>query len=450
MGTILIVDDNVAVCTALEVLFSLHGLRTRPAHSPAEALALVEAEAFDVAIQDMNFGADKTSGADGVRLFGELRERDPDLPIILLTAWTHLETAVDLVKRGAADYMGKPWDDQRLVTTVMNLLKLGRLSREHRRLDTSRRVARNRLADRFDLCGLVYRSEAMQELVSLAARVAKADVPVLITGPNGAGKEKIAEIIQANSAVREGPFVKVNVGALPGELMSAELFGAEPGAYTGAGHKARAGRFEAADGGTLFLDEIGTLSLDGQVKLLRVLQTGTFERLGSTQTRRAKVRVLSATNADLRAAIKAGTFREDLYYRLNVIELAVPALRARPEDILVTARAFLDGAHEFSAEAEAALMAHPWPGNVRELQNAVRRAQVLAGTPAIQAKDLGLSLPAEAARPAPAAAEPDREAILAALERCGGVVASAARELGLSRQAFYRRMEKFGLTTPAE
>jgi DNA-binding NtrC family response regulator len=447
MGTLLIVDDNVAVCTALEVLFSLHGLKTRSAHSPAEALALVEAEAFDVAIQDMNFGAEKTSGADGVRLFHELREREPDLPIILLTAWTHLETAVDLVKRGAADYMAKPWDDQRLVTTVMNLLKLGRLSREQRRLDTNRRVARNRLADRFDLCGLVYQSEAMQELVSLAARVAKADVPVLITGPNGAGKEKVAEIIQANSAVRQGPFVKVNVGALPGELVSAELFGAEPGAYTGAGSKARVGRFEAADGGTLFLDEIGTLSLDGQVKLLRVLQTGTFERLGSTQTRSAKVRLLSATNVDLRAAIKAGTFREDLYYRLNVIELNVPALRARPDDILATARAFLDGAHEFSAEAEAALLAHSWPGNVRELQNVVRRAQVLASAPTIEVKDLGLAPPDEGARPAPAA-EPDREAILAALERCGGVVASAARELGLSRQAFYRRMEKFGLNTP--
>jgi DNA-binding NtrC family response regulator len=449
MGTILIVDDNVAVCTALEVLFSLHGLKTRSAHAPAEALALVEAEAFDVAIQDMNFGSDKTSGADGVRLFQDLREREPDLPIILLTAWTHLETAVDLVKRGAADYMAKPWDDQRLVTTVMNLLKLGRLSREQRRLATSRRVARNRLADRFDLCGMVYQSEAMQELVSLAARVAKADVPVLITGPNGAGKEKVAEIIQANSAVRAGPFVKVNVGALPGELVSAELFGAEPGAYTGAGAKARPGRFETADGGTLLLDEIGTLSLDGQVKLLRVLQTGTFERLGSTQSRSAKVRLLTATNTDLRAAIKAGTFREDLYYRLNVIELNVPALRARPEDILATARAFLDGAHDFSPDAEAVLLAHPWPGNVRELQNVVRRAQVLASGRLIAAKDLGLSAPDGAARAAPAA-EPDREAILAALERCGGVVASAARELGLSRQAFYRRMEKFGLNTPAE
>jgi DNA-binding NtrC family response regulator len=449
MGTILIVDDNAAVCTALEVLFSLHGLKARTARSPAEALALVEAEAFDVAIQDMNFGMDKTSGADGVRLFHDLREREPDLPIILLTAWTHLETAVDLIKRGAADYMAKPWDDQRLVTTVMNLLKLGRLSREQRRLDTNRRVARDRLAGRFDLCGMVYRSEAMQELVSLAARVAKADVPVLITGPNGAGKEKVAEIIQSNSAVRDGPFVKVNVGALPAELVGAELFGAEPGAYTGAGNKARPGRFEAADGGTLFLDEIGTLSLDGQVKLLRVLQTGTFERLGSTQTRSAKVRLLSATNTDLRAAIKAGAFREDLYYRLNVIELAVPALRARPEDIVVTARAFLDGAHELSAEAEAALMAHPWPGNVRELQNVVRRAQVLAGGRRIELRDLGLTAPADVARPAPAA-DPDREAILAALERCGGVVASAARELGLSRQAFYRRMEKFGLGTPAE
>jgi DNA-binding NtrC family response regulator len=447
MGNVLIVDDNAAVCTALEVLFSLHGLTTRCAASPVDALARLEAEDFDVVVQDMNFGADKTSGADGVRLFEEIRAREPDLPIILLTAWTHLETAVDLVKRGAADYMSKPWDDQRLLTTVMNLLKLGRLSREQRRLETARRVARNRLADRFDLRGMVYASEAMQALVTLATRVARSDVPVLITGPNGAGKEKVAEIIQANSAVRDGPFVRVNLGALPADLMSAELFGAEPGAYTGAGPKARVGRFEAADGGTLFLDEIGTLSLEGQVKLLRVLQTGQFERLGSAQSRSVKVRVISATNADLRAAIRTGTFREDLYYRLNVIELAVPALRGRPDDILVTARAFLDGGHVLSPQAEAALLAHAWPGNVRELQNVVRRAQVLATGPCIEVADLQLT-PLEPAAPAPrgpAPAEPDREAILAALERSGGVVAGAARELGLSRQAFYRRMEKFGL-----
>lgn len=446
MSTVLIVDDNLAVCTALDLLFSLHGLKTRLAHSPDEALAVLDESAVDLVVQDMNFQRDTTSGEEGVELFRAIRAREPELPIILLTAWTNLETAVNLMKEGAADYLGKPWDDRKLLTTVHNLLRLHAATRENRRLQSARQVVRRKVAGAFDLCGLVYESDAMHETVSLATRVARAEVPVLITGPNGAGKEKIAEIIQANSSVADGPFIRVNVGAIPAELVSAELFGAEPGAYTGAGNKARPGRFEAADGGTLFLDELGTLSLEGQVKLLRVLQTGQFERLGSSQTRKVQVRVISATNADLRAAIKAGTFREDLYYRLNVIELHVPALASRRDDVLPLARAFLDGAHQFSAEAERALLAHPWPGNVRELQNSVKRACILAAGAEIQPADLGLQRPAAAgAEPAPG--EPDKEAVQRALDNANGVIAIAARELGLSRQALYRRMEKFGLAT---
>ncbi|TAJ51500.1 MAG: sigma-54-dependent Fis family transcriptional regulator [Nevskiaceae bacterium] len=446
MSTVLIVDDNLAVCTALDLLFSLHGLKTRVAHSPDEALAVLDESAVDLVVQDMNFQRDTTSGEEGVELFRAIRAREPELPIILLTAWTNLETAVNLMKEGAADYLGKPWDDRKLLTTVHNLLRLHAATRENRRLQSARQVVRRKVAGAFDLCGLVYESDAMHETVSLATRVARAEVPVLITGPNGAGKEKIAEIIQANSSVADGPFIRVNVGAIPAELVSAELFGAEPGAYTGAGNKARPGRFEAADGGTLFLDELGTLSLEGQVKLLRVLQTGQFERLGSSQTRKVQVRVISATNADLRAAIKAGTFREDLYYRLNVIELHVPALASRRDDVLPLARAFLDGAHQFSAEAERALLAHPWPGNVRELQNSVKRACILAAGAEIQPSDLGLQRPAAAgAEPAPG--EPDKEAVQRALDNANGVIAIAARELGLSRQALYRRMEKFGLAT---
>lgn len=446
MSTVLIVDDNLAVCTALDLLFSLHGLKTRLAHSPEEALAVLDESAVDLVVQDMNFQRDTTSGEEGVELFRAIRAREPELPIILLTAWTNLETAVTLMKEGAADYLGKPWDDRKLLTTVHNLLRLHAATRENRRLQSARQVVRRKVAGAFDLCGLVYESDAMHETVSLATRVARAEVPVLITGPNGAGKEKIAEIIQANSSVADGPFIRVNVGAIPAELVSAELFGAEPGAYTGAGNKARPGRFEAADGGTLFLDELGTLSLEGQVKLLRVLQTGQFERLGSSQTRKVQVRVLSATNADLRAAIKAGTFREDLYYRLNVIELHVPALASRRDDVLPLARAFLDGAHQFSAEAERALLAHPWPGNVRELQNSVKRACILAAGAEIQPADLGLQkAAASGAEFGPG--EPDKEAVQRALDNANGVIAIAARELGLSRQALYRRMEKFGLAT---
>ena len=445
MSTVLIVDDNSAVCTALDLALSLQGLKVLVAESPEEALKLIDEHSIDLVVQDMNFHRDTTSGEEGVELFRAIRAREPDMPIILLTAWTSVETAVALMKQGAADYLGKPWDDRKLLTTIHNLLKLGAATQENQRLKSARRVVRQKVAGAFDLCGMVYESDAMHETVTLATRVARADVPVLITGPNGAGKEKIAEIIQANSPLSDGPFIRVNVGALPAELMSAELFGAEPGAYTGASSKSREGRFEAADGGTLFLDELGTLSLEGQVKLLRVLQTGQFERLGSTKTRQVQVRVISATNADLRAAIRAGTFREDLYYRLNVIELNVPPLASRRDDVMPTARAFLDGAHSFSAEAERALLAHHWPGNVRELQNSVRRACLLAAGEQIQPGDLGLQR--GAALPEATVSEPDRDTIQRALDGAQGVIAIAARELGLSRQALYRRMEKFGLAS---
>jgi DNA-binding NtrC family response regulator len=255
------------------------------------------------------------------------------------------------------------------------------------------------------------------------------------------GKEKYAEIIHANSSVRGGPFVALNCGALPGELIEAELFGAEAGAYTGAS-RPREGKFEAADGGTLFLDEIGTLPLAGQVKLLRVLETGRFERLGGNRERAVKVRVVSATNADLPALIAAGQFREDLFYRLNAIEVRIPPLAQRGGDILPLARHFLPPGKHLDASAERALFAHAWPGNVRELRNAIQRAALLARGEAIGAADLGLPSPQAAAN---AGDEPDRATIEAALSNAGGVVAQAAAELGLSRQALYRRMERLGI-----
>ncbi|MEO8162091.1 MAG: sigma-54 dependent transcriptional regulator, partial [Arenimonas sp.] len=277
-------------------------------------------------------------------------------------------------------------------------------------------------------------------------QVARADVPVLITGPNGAGKERIAEIIQANSAVRDGPFVTLNCGAIPSELVEAELFGADAGAYTGAS-KAREGKFEAADGGTLFLDEIGNLPLAGQVKLLRVLETGRFERLGSNKERQVKVRVISATNADLGAMIRAGNFREDLYYRLNLIELRLPPLAERPGDILTLAEHFLAGEKRLGEAARTALLRHGWPGNVRELKNTIQRARLLAANEVITPADLGLAAPASASGTSAAAdSEPDRQAIEAALARAGGTIAQAAVELGLSRQALYRRMDRLGIS----
>ena len=443
MQTLLVIDDNAAVCKALEVLFSLHDLRTVIAHSPAEGLAALEREPVDLVVQDMNFTADTISGEEGRTLFREIRARDPDLPVILFTAWTDLETAVALVKAGASDYVAKPWDDEKLIATVRNLLELREATAERRRLAGDRRAARRRLAERYDLRGIVYESDLMHELLVLATRVAASDLPVLVTGPNGSGKELVADVVWANSRVADGPLVKVNMGALPAELIEAELFGAEAGAYTGA-VKARQGRFELADGGTLFLDEIGNLPLPSQAKLLRVLQSGEFERLGSSRTRRVRVRVISATNLDLAAAVARGGFREDLYYRLNVVELAVPPLAERPDDIAPLARAFLAADLELAPEAMQALTDYPWPGNVRQLRNTMERAGVLATDRIVTPELLGLErLPARDARGADP--EPDARAITAALERHSGTIARAARELGMSRQALYRRMEKFGL-----
>jgi DNA-binding NtrC family response regulator len=443
MRTVLVIDDNPAVCEALSLLLSLRDIRPLTAASPEEGLALLAREPVGLVIQDMNFTADTTSGEEGVSLFRSIRALAPDLPVILLTAWTRLEAAVELVKAGAADYLAKPWDDAKLLATVENLLELAESNQAAARARSQQRVRREQLSARYDLRGAVFASEPMLRALELACQVARAAVPVLITGPNGSGKERIAEIVHANSSVGAGPFVAVNCGALPADLIEAELFGADSGAYTGAA-RAREGRFEAAHDGTLFLDEIGTLPLSGQVKLLRVLETGRFERLGSSRSREARVRVISATNADLKAMVRAGTFREDLFYRLNVIEIALAGLSDRSEDVLPLAEHFLGDQARLGEAARAALLAHRWPGNVRELKNVITRAALLAGggeiTPEL------LALPHDAGAHARNLDEPSRETVLAALKSADGVVARAAQSLGLSRQALYRRMERYGLS----
>jgi DNA-binding NtrC family response regulator len=442
MRTVLVIDDNPAVAQALSLLFGLHDIRTLTAVTPQKGLATLAQERVDLVIADMNFSADTTSGEEGAALFRGLRAQQPDLPVVLLTAWTHLESAVQLVKAGAADYIGKPWNNDKLLATVENLLELAETTRERQRLQEEQRRRRARLAEQYELCDIVFASDAMERVVELACRVARADVRVLITGPNGAGKERIAQIVHANSAIRSGPFVAVNCGAIPAELIEAELFGAEAGAYTGA-NRARTGRFDAANGGTLFLDEIGDLPLAGQVKLLRVLETGQFEMLGSSKTRTAQVRILSATNADLPALIREGRFREDLYYRLNVIDIAVPPLAERPADILPLARHFLGEDLQLSEDAVAALQAHDWPGNVRELRNSIERAKLLARERIVAAADL--NLPA-VARAAPRESENlSKEVLEASLREAGGNISRAAQSLGLSRQALYRRLERFNL-----
>ncbi|WP_226668028.1 sigma-54-dependent transcriptional regulator [Microbulbifer aggregans] len=446
MDKVLIIDDNTGIISALSLLLSLHDIHTLSAITPQAGLQLLrENPDTGLVIQDMNFTADTTSGEEGRALFFALRELQPDIPVILLTAWTQLEMAVELVKAGAADYVGKPWDDNKLIATINNLLELHDLQQQQRLAKSREQQARHQLQKQYDLQGIVYRSNSMQKLLEMATQVAHADVPVLITGPNGAGKEKIADIVQANSSVKDGPFIKVNVGALPEDLMEAELFGAEAGAYTGAGNKARQGRFEVADGGTLFLDEIGELSASGQVKLLRVLQTGEFQRLGSSQTRKVNVRVISATNSNLPQMISNGSFRQDLFYRLNVIELKLPPLNERPEDILPLARAFLaSSGKQLGPQTQQRMLRYSWPGNVRELQNVMQRAAVLTRGDSINEETL--ALPDEQVQKTPEHSfEPSRELLEQTLANCNGIIAQAARELGLSRQALYRRLEKFGI-----
>jgi DNA-binding NtrC family response regulator len=465
MLRVLIVDDQPHVLDAMELLFEMRGqLRVARASGPEQAEAAVRAGGIGVVVQDMNFTEGTTSGDEGAQLFDTLRQLDTELPIILMTAWASVDRAVELVKRGADDYLQKPWNDAELLKRVQNLMRARASQVDGHRLQTPSGDA---LA-RADLRGLLFESAAMHAVVSLAVKVAATDLSALVTGPNGAGKEKVAEIVQANSARRDEPFIKVNVGALPDDLFAAELFGAEAGAFTGARTR-RIGRFEAANGGTLFLDEIGNLSMESQAKLLRALQSGEFERLGSNQTQKADVRVIAATNVDMAEAIKERRFREDLYYRLAVIELEVPPLAVRPEDVLLLARAFAERAApagvepRFTEACLCALSQYGWPGNVRELDNRVQRALLLAedgllapehfGLPASKAPAAPSRPPAEAAVATasdgtelpPSLERAERQTIEQALQRSDYVVSRAAEMLGLTRQALYRRMDKLGV-----
>ncbi|MBU2971452.1 sigma-54 dependent transcriptional regulator [Pseudoalteromonas sp. C2R02] len=438
---VLVIDDNSDVIKALRVLFILNDIECIGAESPAQGLKCLADQKVDLVIQDMNFSQDTTSGDEGKVLFGQIREAFTDLPVILLTGWADLETAVQLVKEGAADYLSKPWNDDKILASVRNLIELSQLQQQDSRRRTRVQTRLQKLQLKYDLCNMAFAAESMLSLLEMATQVAAAPIPVLITGPNGAGKEKIAEVIQANSDLKNKPFIKVNVGALPADLLEAELFGAEQGAFTGAG-KQRIGRFEAADGGTLFLDEIGNLSIEGQKKLLRVLQTGEFERLGNSKTQKVTVRVISATNENLSSAIEKGHFREDLYYRLNVIELDLPPLNQRKEDINALISLFMDEGKTLSKSAESLIQNYDWPGNVRELQNAIARACLLCGDNEIQPEHLGIKLTKNTRNEA---VEYTKSDIEKALEQAKGVVSQAAKGLGLSRQAFYRRMEKFSI-----
>jgi DNA-binding NtrC family response regulator len=441
-ANILIIDDNKDIAHALQVLFTLNDLQCDLAYSPQEGLALVKQQRFDLVIQDMNFTADTTSGKEGMQLFNDIRQINPDIPIILITAWTHLETAVELVKSGAADYLAKPWDDDKLLVTVNNLLELNELQSQQRQRAKRKQTQQLQLEQKYNLCAMQFRSDAMLQLLQMATQVAAADVPILITGPNGSGKEKIAQVIQANSSCKDGPFIKVNVGALSQDLLEAELFGAEAGSYTGA-NKTRIGRFERAHGGTLFLDEIGNLSMQGQTKLLRVLETGEFERIGGSQNIKVSVRIISATNSDIPQAIIDGRFREDLYYRLNVINLKLAPLNERKEDIFPLVDTLLEDHYQLSSQSRDVLLAHDWPGNVRELLNTIKRAQLLCNDGIITEHHLGIEVK-KSLKLSPKEDVTEQD-VISAIKSSGGVISDAAKTLGLSRSALYRRMKKFNI-----
>jgi DNA-binding NtrC family response regulator len=429
---VLLVDDNADVLAALELLMAVHDIPTRKASTAAEALAQLGDGAVTVVLQDMNFSAGATSGDEGLSLFRTIRAQHPLVAIVLMTAWTSLEMAVALVKEGAEDYVGKPWNDELLVDRVR--LALGR-----------RRGAGSAADDG----GLVAVSEPMRRVCDLATRVAASDAPVLVTGPNGSGKERVAELVHARSPRCSKTFLRVDVGALPENLLEAELFGVDAGAYTGA-TRAREGLFQAADGGTLLLDEIGNLPLSGQAKLLRALQTGEFRRLGSTRTMRADVRVIAVTNNDLQRAVERGAFRQDLYFRLAVIEIAVPPLRDRADDIVPLAEHFIDvfgASHALDQSALDRLVAYAWPGNVRELENRIRRGIAVSRSGVVSAEDLGFDgsdafTETDVAGPSN---EDERRAIEAVLDAHEGVVVRAAASLGVSRQALYRKMQRLGI-----
>ena len=445
---LLIVDDQRDVLTALRMALAKEGIEVVTAGSPAGALAAVTTDSFDAALIDLNYTRDTTSGVEGLNLLETLHESDPLLPVIVMTAWASVDLAVQAMRTGARDFIEKPWDNARLLSVVRNQLELGRALRNSRRLE-----AENALLRDASSVQIVAESPAMQEVLSIAQRVAASDAPVLLTGESGTGKSLLARLIHEWSA-RGNSLIEVNVGALPEGVFESEMFGHVRGAFTDA-RSERAGRVELADGGSLFLDEIGNLPAGQQAKLLRVLDSGEFEPVGSSRTRKVNVRLIAATNADLHKLVAEGRFRQDLLFRINTIEIHIPPLRERRADIAPLALAVLAASgrrygralREFDPDAIRTLQHYAWPGNIRELRNVIERAALLARGEVVSMADLRL-VPVSTSPPALEdmnLEDAERILIRAALKRHTGSVAEAAAALGLSRSALYRRMEKLGI-----
>jgi DNA-binding NtrC family response regulator len=447
--SILIADDQADVLEALRLLIKAEGYVAEAVTAPAAALHAVEARDFDAVLMDLNYTRDTTSGQEGLELLERILHLDAALPVIVMTAWGSVELAVEAMRRGARDFIQKPWDNARLSAILKTQIELGRALRRGQRLEEENRALR---AERFPQ--LTAQSAAMRPVLDMISRVGPSDANVLITGENGTGKGLVAQTLHSSSLRSTRPLLTVNTGGLAEGIFESELFGHVKGAFTDA-KTDRVGRFEMADGGTLFLDEIANISQALQGKLLRTLETGEFERVGSSKSRRVDVRVFSATNADLHAAVDEGRFRQDLLFRLNTIELRLPPLRDRREDIPPLAAHFLrqHAGHYrkaialFDEGAMKALLSHTWPGNVRELDHAVERAVLMAEGETIRAADLGLRGGREASLRLEEMSLEDVEALLIkkALARFNGNVSHAANALGLSRSALYRRLQRYGL-----
>ena len=446
---ILVADDQPDVLEALRFLIKGEGYLAVLVNSPAAAIAQVESRDFDAVLMDLNYTRDTTSGQEGLDLLNRIQSLDTTLPVIVMTAWGSVELAVEAMRRGARDFIQKPWDNARLSAILKTQIELGRALRRGQRLEDENRALR---AERFPQ--LIAQSAAMRPVLDVISRVGPSDANVFITGENGTGKGLVAQTLHSVSLRSTRPLVQVNTGGLAEGVFESELFGHVKGAFTDA-KSDRVGRFEMAEGGTLFLDEIANISQGLQSKLLRTLETGEFERVGSSKTRRVDVRVFSATNADIAKEVAEGRFRQDLLFRLNTIELRLPPLRDRREDIPILAGHFLRQHAEhyrkpltgFDESAIKALLAHAWPGNVRELDHAVERAVLMAQGEVVRAVDLGLRSGREGPPRLEEMSLEDVEALLIkkALARFSGNVSHAANALGLSRSALYRRLQRYGL-----
>jgi DNA-binding NtrC family response regulator len=447
---ILLADDQADIRDALRLLLKREGYETQGVASPAEALSAIESREFDAVLMDLNYARDTTSGQEGLDLLSRIQMVDSTLPLIVMTAWSSVEIAVEAMRRGARDFIPKPWENNRLLAIIRTQIDLRQALRKASRLEAENRLLRSESRPK-----MIAESAVMQPVLELIGRIGPSDATVLITGEHGTGKEVVAQTLHALSTRASRPMVTVNAGGLSEGLFESELFGHVKGAFTDA-RTDRVGRFELAEGSTLFLDEIANVPLNLQAKLLRILEAGELERVGSSTTRRVDVRVLAATNADVTAEAAAGRFRQDLLFRLNTIEIHLPPLRERREDILLLAHHFLRGYAQryrkslsgFDPAAIQVLREHPWPGNVRELDHAIERGVLLSTSPLVHAADLGLRAPTSAGSPRleeMSLDEVERHLIQRTLARNDSNVSQAAKALGLSRSALYRRLQKYGL-----